>query len=94
MIRIKVSAALMELIPPFFMLRQTPPWHRPPPPNSRLTGFLENRLPALTSQTGPRRKWRDSSPSGTASDSGAGGVTRGGFGAFARAFTSHFSGGG
>jgi hypothetical protein len=33
-------------------------------------------------------------PSGTASDSGSGGVTRGGFGAFAHAFTSHFSGGG
>jgi hypothetical protein len=30
---------------------------------------------------------------GTASESG-GGVTRGGFGAFARAFTAHFSGGG
>jgi hypothetical protein len=28
------------------------------------------------------------------SDSGSGGVTRGGFGAFARAFTMHFSGGG
>jgi hypothetical protein len=28
------------------------------------------------------------------SDSGSGGVTRGGFGSFARAFTSHFSGGG
>jgi len=34
------------------------------------------------------------SPSGTLSDSGSGGVTRGGFGSFARAFTSHFSGGG
>jgi hypothetical protein len=34
------------------------------------------------------------SPSGTSSDSGSGGVTRGGFGSFARAFTSHFSGGG
>ena len=34
------------------------------------------------------------SPSGTASDSGSGGVTRSGFGAFARAFTSHFSVGG
>jgi hypothetical protein len=34
------------------------------------------------------------SPSGTSSDSGSGGVTRGGFGLFARAFTSHFSGGG
>jgi hypothetical protein len=32
--------------------------------------------------------------SGTASDPGPGGVTRGGFGAFARAFTAHFSGGG
>jgi hypothetical protein len=32
------------------------------------------------------------SPSGTASDSG--GVKRGGFGSFAHAFTSHFSGGG
>jgi hypothetical protein len=32
------------------------------------------------------------SPSGTSSDSG--GVTRGGFGAFARAFSAHFSGGG
>jgi hypothetical protein len=34
------------------------------------------------------------SSSGAASDSGAGGVTRGGFGGFARAFTAHFSGGG
>jgi hypothetical protein len=34
------------------------------------------------------------SSSGTSSDSGSGGVTRGGFGAFAHAFTSHFSGGG
>ena len=34
------------------------------------------------------------SPSGTAPDSGSGGVTRGGFGAFARAFTAHFSVGG
>jgi hypothetical protein len=35
------------------------------------------------------------SPSATSSsDSGSGGVTRGGFGAFAHAFTSHFSGGG
>jgi hypothetical protein len=35
------------------------------------------------------------SPSGTSSsDSGTGHVTRGGFGAFAHAFTSHFSGGG
>jgi hypothetical protein len=34
------------------------------------------------------------SPSGTSSDSSAGGVTRGGFGSFARAFTAHFSGGG
>jgi hypothetical protein len=34
------------------------------------------------------------SPSGTSSDTGSGGVTRGGFGSFARAFTAHFSGGG
>jgi hypothetical protein len=35
------------------------------------------------------------SPSATSSsDSGSGGVTRGGFGSFAHAFTSHFSGGG
>jgi hypothetical protein len=34
------------------------------------------------------------SSSGTASDSGSGGVKRGGFGGFAHAFTSHFSGGG
>jgi hypothetical protein len=34
------------------------------------------------------------SPSGAASDSGSGEVTRGGFGSFARAFTAHFSGGG
>jgi hypothetical protein len=34
------------------------------------------------------------SSSGTSSDSGSGGVTRGGFGSFARAFTAHFSGGG
>jgi hypothetical protein len=34
------------------------------------------------------------SPSGTSSDSASGGVTRGGFGAFAHAFTAHFSGGG
>jgi hypothetical protein len=34
------------------------------------------------------------SSSGTSSDSGSGGVTRGGFGSFAHAFTSHFSGGG
>jgi hypothetical protein len=34
------------------------------------------------------------SPSGSQSDAGSGGVTRGGFGAFAHAFTSHFSGGG
>jgi hypothetical protein len=32
--------------------------------------------------------------SGTPSDSGSGHVTRGGFGSFAGAFTSHFSGGG
>ena len=32
--------------------------------------------------------------SGASSDSASGGVTRGGFGAFARAFTAHFSGGG
>jgi hypothetical protein len=32
--------------------------------------------------------------SGTSSDSGSGHVTRGGFGSFAQAFTSHFSGGG
>jgi hypothetical protein len=34
------------------------------------------------------------SPSTVSSDSGSGGVTRGGFGSFARAFTSHFSVGG
>jgi len=34
------------------------------------------------------------SQSGTPSDSGSGGVKRGGFGAFAHAFTSHFSVGG
>jgi hypothetical protein len=34
------------------------------------------------------------SPSGTSSDSSSGGVTRGGFGSFAHAFASHFSGGG
>jgi hypothetical protein len=34
------------------------------------------------------------SSSGTSSDSGSSGVTRGGFGSFAHAFTSHFSGGG
>jgi hypothetical protein len=34
------------------------------------------------------------SPSATSSDSSSGGVTRGGFGSFARAFTSHFSVGG
>jgi hypothetical protein len=35
------------------------------------------------------------SPTGaSSSDSGSGGVTRGGFGSFAHAFTSHFSGGG
>jgi hypothetical protein len=34
------------------------------------------------------------SSSGTASDWGSGGVTRGGFGGFAHAFASHFSGGG
>jgi hypothetical protein len=34
-----------------------------------------------------------SSP-GTSSDAGTGGVTRGGFGGFAHAFASHFSGGG
>ena len=34
------------------------------------------------------------SSSGTPSDSGSGHVTRGGFGSFALAFTSHFSGGG
>jgi hypothetical protein len=31
---------------------------------------------------------------GTASDSGSGNVTRGGFGSFARSFSAHFSGGG
>jgi hypothetical protein len=41
----------------------------------------------------------DSSPGGSAkgissSEAGSGGVTRGGFGSFAHAFTSHFSGGG
>jgi hypothetical protein len=35
-----------------------------------------------------------SSHSGTSSDSGSSGTTRGGFGSFAHAFTSHFSGGG
>jgi hypothetical protein len=34
------------------------------------------------------------SPSGTSADASAGGVTRGGFGSFARAFAVHFSGGG
>jgi hypothetical protein len=34
------------------------------------------------------------SASGTSSDSGSHGVTRGGFGSLAHAFTSHFSGGG
>ena len=35
------------------------------------------------------------SPTGTSSaDAGSGGVTRGGFGSFAHAFTSHISGGG
>jgi hypothetical protein len=34
------------------------------------------------------------SPPATPSDAGSGGVTRGGFGAFARAFASHFSAGG
>jgi hypothetical protein len=34
------------------------------------------------------------SPTGTSSDAGSGGVTRGGFGGFAHAFASHFSGGG
>ena len=34
------------------------------------------------------------SSSGGAGDSGSGGVTRGGFGSFARAFSAHFSGGG
>jgi hypothetical protein len=34
------------------------------------------------------------SPSGTSSDGSSGGVTRGGFGGFAHAFASHFSGGG
>jgi hypothetical protein len=35
-----------------------------------------------------------SSASTSASEAGSGGVTRGGFGSFAHAFTSHFSGGG
>ena len=35
-----------------------------------------------------------SSSSGTASESGSGGVTRGGFGSFARSFAAHFSVGG
>jgi uncharacterized membrane protein YgcG len=34
------------------------------------------------------------SPTATASDSGSGNVTRGGFGSFGRAFAAHFSGGG
>jgi hypothetical protein len=34
------------------------------------------------------------SASGAVSEAGSGGVTRGGFGSFAHAFTSHFSGGG
>jgi hypothetical protein len=34
------------------------------------------------------------SSSGNSSDGGSGGVTRGGFGGFAHAFASHFSGGG
>jgi hypothetical protein len=34
------------------------------------------------------------SSSATSSDSASGGVTRGGFGSFAHAFTAHFSGGG
>jgi hypothetical protein len=37
---------------------------------------------------------RSHASSGTPSDSGSGHVTRGGFGSFAQAFTSHFSGGG
>jgi hypothetical protein len=36
----------------------------------------------------------NSSSSGTASESGSGGVTRGGFGSFARSFAAHFSVGG
>jgi hypothetical protein len=35
-----------------------------------------------------------SAPGTSPSDSGSGNVTRGGFGSFAHAFTSHFSGGG
>lgn len=34
------------------------------------------------------------SPSAISSDTGSSGVTRGGFGSYARAFASHFSGGG
>ena len=41
-----------------------------------------------------RRFLVEPSSSGTSSDSSSGHVTRGGFGSFAHAFTSHFSGGG
>jgi hypothetical protein len=53
------------------------------------SGGSSSRSSFFSSDSAPGR-----SASGTSSDSASGGVTRGGFGSFARAFTSHFSGGG
>jgi len=68
-------------------------------PNAR---HVDHPVEAAAGPAGHRRAAvffsSDSAPgrsaSGTSSDSASGGVTRGGFGSFARAFTSHFSGGG
>jgi len=53
------------------------------------SGGSSSRSSFFSSDSAPGR-----SASGTSSDSASGGVTRGGFGSLARAFTSHFSGGG
>ena len=53
------------------------------------SGGWSSRSSFFSSDTASNR-----SSSGTSSDSGSGNVTRGGFGGFAQAFASHFSGGG
>ena len=53
------------------------------------SGGWSSRSSFFSSDTASNR-----SSSGTSSDSGSGTVTRGGFGGFAQAFASHFSGGG
>jgi hypothetical protein len=61
----------------------------PPRGSSSGGGYGSSRVSFWSGGTSLNR-----SPSGISSDSGSGGVTRGGFGGFAHAFASHFSGGG